>query len=319
MRSFVIVNPVSGAGSTGRRWPELRRALDRVLACWDHAFTLKPGDGTELARRAALEGYDLLVVVGGDGTAHEALNGLFKPDVDPPELIQPQMRFAPVRNGTGGDFARLFELPHRPPDALSHLRDDGPQFSLDVGVADIAELGRRYFLNIASAGMSGMVDEQVNNRSKRMGGRMSFALGLTETLIRYRRQAVQVRLDGEDFYEGLMMLTAVANGRFFGGGMRIAPNARPNDGLLDLVIATKAGPTEILSLWQVYGKGILDWSTVRVGQGRSVELKPADPKDVVLLDVDGEQLSHAPVHFRILADSLPVQLPRVAHIGEESA
>lgn len=310
--AFVIVNPVSAGGNTGRRWPLLRAALDKVLGRWDHAFTLKPGDGTRLARQAVEEGYELIVSVGGDGTAREVVSGMFEHDTEGARPRKEGVIFSPVRHGTGGDFARLFELPSQLPAAVEHLKS-GRVRALDVGWSCYRKEGgaleSSMFLNIASAGMSGMIDEKVNASKKRLGGKLSFMGALGRALVEYRSRRMQVWVDGVAFYEGPVVLAAAANGQYFGGGMRVARQATPDDGWLDLLVVTKAGPLQLARAYELYNGKLKDWSSVRVARGKQIELKPVDEGDRMLLDIDGEQAGVAPMQVSLLPGALPVKLP----------
>ncbi|MGF1509554.1 MAG: diacylglycerol/lipid kinase family protein [Myxococcota bacterium] len=303
-RSLVLVNPVSGGGTTGRRWPELRRALDSVLEHWDHEFTLAPGDAIRLSDQATAEGYDELVVVGGDGTLNEAVNGLM---VHPAEL-RPSL--APVRFGTGGDFTRHLGLPTRLPDAVRHLRD-GPVMRVDAGhlvYSNEEQLdSSRYFLNIASFGLSGLVDAKVNASKKRLRS-ASFSWAMLKSLLEYRAPEVRISVDDEEVYVGKVVTAAVANGSYFGGGMCFARGARLDDGRFQVVIQKKAGIGEFVRIRDLYSGELHRWSSVQVAVGSVVYAEPKDRTKDVLLDVDGEQLGRLPVRFQIVPGALRVRM-----------
>lgn len=305
-RTFVVVNPVSGGGATGRRWPQLRRALDEVLGDWDNDFTLGPNDATRLVREAAADGYDEIVLVGGDGTLNEGVNGVLPRGDGPPGPV-----LSLVRYGTGGDFARHLGLSGRLPEAVAHLKS-GPIRSLDAGVVEFVDHdgapAQRAFVNIASFGLSGQVDAFVNRGAKRLG-RASFAVGLGRALMTYRRVEVEVEVDGEPFFRGPMVNVAVANGTHFGGGMQIARGARPDDGRFRVVVQQRAGLFEVARIRDLYDGRIADWTTVTAGDGRLVTARPTDPGTEVLLDVDGEQPGRLPATFRIVPGALRLRVP----------
>lgn len=307
MRTLVIVNPVGGHGRAGRQWPELRAALDQVLQGWDNQFTLGPGDASRIAARAVDEGYDMIVAVGGDGTMNEIVDGLVTVGPDgAPTPRRPDLIVSPVRLGTGGDFARMLGLPSQLPEAVAHLSSESAT-PVDVGYLDFerpnGEPGHRAFLNIASFGLSGVVDDKVNKSSKALGGRMSFLLGLSRSLISYRPQPVRISVDASPFYEGPMVTAACANGQFFGGGMHFAPEARIDDGLFDVVVQTRSGLREVSSISDLYQGRILSWPSVMHTRGKVVEAVPLS-HEPVLLDVDGEQPGRLPARFSILPGAL---------------
>lgn len=303
VRTMVIVNPASGGGATGRTWPALRGNLESALEVWDECFTSAPEQATELARNAIRAGYEQLVVVGGDGTLNEVVNGFFEPD---PVLGVQNRRvgspiLAPVRRGTGGDFARLLKLPGRGPQVFRHLVGDRVR-PLDLGWCRFqnhqGQARCRAFVNVASFGLSGLVDAKVNASSKALGS-ASFVQAIGAALLEYRRRPVRVRVDGSVLYEGPLVLGAVANGAYFGGGLRIAPEACLDDGLLEVVLLLEAGPREVVRAWQVYSGGHTRWSSARVARGRVIEAEALDEMPC-LLDLDGEQPGALSARFEAL-------------------
>ena len=300
----VIINPASQNGATGKYWPELRAALDRVLDRWDHEFTLEPGDGVRLATQAAERDYEMIVAVGGDGTMNEVVTGLFRCEEDgkEPRLIRDDLVLGGVRAGTGGDFARLFELSHRLPDSVAHLSGDQTQACDLAWVEYVDHSGKpagRAFVNIASFGLSGLVVDKVNKSTKAFGGRASFFAGTLRALARYKPMPVNIMVDGQNFLKENMMTTAVANGQFFGGGMHIAPEAQTDDGIFDVVTQLRNGPKEILNVGDLYAGRAHLWPSVRTTRGSVIEAFPINPQDRVLLDVDGEQPGTLPAVFRM--------------------
>jgi YegS/Rv2252/BmrU family lipid kinase len=309
----VIVNPKSANGATGRRWPELRAAIDRVLDRWDHQFTLGPGDATKLTRNAIKEGYEMIAVVGGDGTMNEAIHGIFEEDEQlglSDRLIRPGVVFAPVRQGTGGDFARYLGLSGKLPEAVHHLSGDRTR-NADVGLAEVTSLTgqrqRRAFLNILSFGLSGVVVDKVNASTKVFGGTVSFATGLARALVAYKHQPVRITVDGKVLHEGPFVTCAIANGQYFGGGMRFAPMAEIDDGKFEAIVQLKDGLKEKLKIADLYSGKIADWDSVRHASGTVIEAEPLGPEPV-LIDLDGEQPGQLPAHIRLIPGAIRVKI-----------
>ncbi|MBK8014061.1 MAG: diacylglycerol kinase family lipid kinase [Deltaproteobacteria bacterium] len=309
----VIVNPASGGGATGRRWPEIRATLDRQLERWDSEFTLGPQDATRIAREAVAAGYEMIVGVGGDGTMGEIVTGLFETDSEgvTERLKRPDMVLGVVRYGTGGDFARFLGLPSRLDRAADHLSGRATR-PADVGLVrhlnDRGEEVRSGFLNIASFGLSGVVDDKVNHTTKLLGGRVSFLVGLTRALVAFRPQAVRVSVNTQLFYEGPLVTGAIANGQYFGGGMKIARDAKIDDGLFDVVLQLRSGVKEVVSIRDVYTGSMADWASVMTTQGTVVEASPVDPEARVLLDIDGEQSGMLPARFTIIPQGVRLKV-----------
>lgn len=317
LRTKVIVNPASGGGATGRNWARLRHGLDEHLGSWDEVFTKAPLHATQLARTAVADGYDQLVVVGGDGTLNEAVNGLFAADEEfgiGERPIRPDLRFATVRRGTGGDFARLLDLPGRGKKVFAHLGSDRTA-SLDLGLCTFVGTDgrrrRRAFANVASFGLSGLVDVKVNQGAKRFGA-LSFFGSTLAALLEYRRVTVRVEVDRQLQYEGPLVLGAVANGAYFGGGMRIAPDARYDDGQFEVVLLVSAGGREVIRFSDIYSGRHTRWPTARVARGRLIEASIAGEggdKASCLLDLDGEQPGGLNARFELLEGAVQLVLP----------
>jgi YegS/Rv2252/BmrU family lipid kinase len=309
--AFVIVNPASANGQTGKRWPELRAAIDRVLDRWDNEFTIGPGDATKLARRAVSEGYEMIVSVGGDGTMNEVVTGLFPEGPSPAAPTRKDVVLGSVRRGTGGDFARFLGLPGEIPECVAHLAGDNTR-QTDLGIAEITSHDGspswRAFLNIASFGLSGLIDKKVNNTTKLLGGKASFAMGLVRALAEYRPQAVEVKVDGQLLYESTMIACAIANGQYFGGGMRFAPEAKIDDGLFEVVSVQTIGLKEVLSVADLYSGKITQWQATRTARGQRIEATPKAGAQV-LLDIDGEQPGVLPATFRVVPSAARIKIP----------
>ena len=182
MKTYLVVNPKSGNGDTGRRWAEIQARLVRALGEVSYGFTEGPMHACELARRALHQGYDTIVAVGGDGTINETVNGFFEAG----RAINPGAALGVLPRGTGGDFRRTFgwdlELEH----TVERLRRDSTE-PFDVGLLEYtAQDGsrqQRYFANITSFGVSGQIDREVNTSSKALGGRVSFMFGSVKALV----------------------------------------------------------------------------------------------------------------------------------------
>lgn len=304
----VIVNPASQNGATGRHWPELRAALDRVLDRWDNQFTLARGDATRLAKKAVEDGYEMIVSIGGDGTMQEVVSGLID---ERGELLKKDLVLASVRQGTGGDFARYLGLSGKLPEAVQHLAGDRTR-PCDLGTIEyLAHEGttkRCAFLNIASFGLSGVVDDKVNNTSKVLGGKVSFGFGLARALASYKPQAVKITVDDQVLHEGTMVTCAMANGQYFGGGMRFASRAEIDDGLLDVVVQLRSGLREIASVGDLYSGKVADWASVRYTTGRSIRAEPLHAGERVLLDIDGEQPGMLPATVRVIPSAVRLKI-----------
>jgi YegS/Rv2252/BmrU family lipid kinase len=298
-RTTVIVNPHSQGGRLGERWPEVADVVARVFP-FDEAITRGPGDATILARAALRGGAERVVAIGGDGTINEVVNGFFDESGQP---VAPEASFAVLPYGTGGDFRRTLGLPRGLAEAASAIAH-GVRRRIDVGrltfVAHDGAPAHRMFANIASFGVSGVVDRLVNASGKRLGGRLAFMLATARATWSYRNQRVQLTLDGEHRVEATINTVAVANGRYFGGGMMVAPNAELDDGMFDVIALGDFGLGDLLrSGRRIYRGTHLTMDKVTARRARVVEAEGIDPNALIELDVDGEALGRLPARFEL--------------------
>jgi len=305
---FVVVNPRSAAGRTGRDWPNIEKALRAAYPHMTLALTRKPGDATSLVRHALNEGHQEIVAVGGDGTINEAVNGFF--DSDGP--LVPDAVFGFITSGTGGDFRKSFGLAPGYDAAIARLRD-APVRAIDVGRLSCLTLrGQptlRYFANIASFGLSGVIVNKVNRSriAKLFGGRFAFAFHSTLGMLSYRERAVRIRVDGDYDEIASISTVAVANGQFFGGGMHVAPDAVPDDGVFDVVVMGGVPKSRALAeMKKLYTGEHLKNPAVRALRGRKIMAAPvAETRGrAVLIEVDGECAGRLPATFDLLPRAL---------------
>lgn len=310
MHMVALVNPQSQNGGLGRKWPDVARVLRRELGAFETVFTDGPGHAPALVRAALRAGCERLLVVGGDGTISEAVNGFFE-DGEP---IAPEAALCVVPFGTGGDFRRTLGVPKSFGEAARALAG-GKVRTIDVGMLEHqthdGTTQSRVFANIASFGISGVVDRLVNQSSKRLGGRLSFMLGSLRASWQYTNQRVRIVFDDDarDAVDMTINTVAVANGRYFGGGMCVAPDAELDDGFFDVVAIGDVGRARmIFSSPRIYRGTHLSMDEVSHRRARTVRAEPLGSEPVEL-DVDGETPGVLPATFRVLPRALAVVVP----------
>lgn len=300
-RTLVIVNPASAAGRTERTLPRLEAQLRAAIGDYDCVWTKGPRDAERLAREAVRAGVERVVVAGGDGTAAEVVSGLLGAALG----AYAEVAFLPL--GTGADFHRTLEIPRDPGAAIARLAS-GKGRRIDVGKvryvgADGAER-TSHFLNVASAGLSGVVTRHVRG-SKALGARLAFLFGTLAGLVRFQPPSVRLRADGVEVFRGEIALAAAANGRYFGGGMHVAPTARPDDGLLDLVVIPALGKRVLVaSLPRLYQGTHLSVPGVVLHRARRIELDPLG--EPALGEIDGEPVARLPMTVEVVPGALQV-------------
>ena len=296
--SVVIVNPSSASGGTGEAWPQIASDLRSHFGSFHAVFTRHRGDAATLASEAARKGEKLIIACGGDGTVSEVANGILASGKDAELGILP--------SGTGGDFRRTLEIPSRTRDAARILRT-GRSVRIDVGrVSYTDQTGRdatRYFVGVASCGMSTKVIERVKADD------VSFVSALLKTAMRNAPVRLVVQLD--DSHERRLVVSnlCIANARYFGGGMKIAPDAKLTDGKLDVISIGDLSAMKIFtSAPRVYTGSHLSMPEVSHALARKITVRAADRAAEVALEVDGELPGRLPATFQIIPDALRVRV-----------
>jgi diacylglycerol kinase (ATP) len=306
--AVVVINPASANGNTGRRWPQLAARLRSRLDHFEVLFTNAPGHGTTLVRDAIESGARHIISVGGDGTHNEVVNGCMS---DGKPLAQDLM-LSVIPTGTGGDLRRTLGLPNSAVDAIDYV-GHAPK-RVDLGLLQCATDDEgpttAYFINISSFGVSGLVVKMVNQSSKAMGGRASFLWGVVKGTFQYRNQPMRITLDPDTDQEvvlsGRYYNGVVANARYFGGGMHIAPNAVMNDGLFDVILIGDLSKRRVITgTPSIFSGTHLKLKDIVSHRARSVRAE-ALGDERVLIDLDGEQPGYLPATYTILPDCLSV-------------
>ena len=303
-RSFVIVNPASAAGATGRRWGRIAKLLRSSLGDFEHVATQKPGEATMLSRAALREGFEMVVSVGGDGTLNEVVGGFFNGSA----AVAPAAVLGVIALGTGSDFARTIDQT----DLESACARLGGRktHTIDVGIARFAGHDgaptTRVFINVASFGCGGLVAHLVSPRLKAVSGRLAFTFATLRALAVNRDQVVTLQLN--DLPPRSLAITncAFANGRFFGAGMQVAPAAQLDDGEFDVTIWSGFRLMDFIRKRHT----LYDGSHVREPGAQVLRCRRAiaSSEFTVLLEVDGESVGRLPAQLDVLAGALQLKV-----------
>jgi diacylglycerol kinase (ATP) len=307
-RPFVIVNPRSGGGRAGRTVGQVRAVLERRLGPVDLAVTERPTHAIDLARDAATKGHALLVAVGGDGTLHEVCNGVLEAGSG--------AAVGYVGQGTGADFRRTLGVEHRL-DAYVEAIAGGRQRCIDVGKlryrASDGSTRTRWFVNVLSAGLGGLVDAYVSETTKALGGKAAYFWASLRALARSERGRLRcdVTLRGQREERRIdTFMIAICNGGFFGGGMHVAPMAKPDDGRFEVIsldapskLAFAASSLRIYDGKHLSVPGVQHFACDRI----AVDLENEPARRVFLLDVDGEPLGGLPLEVELVPLALTLR------------
>ena len=235
---FFIINPVAGHGRSVRVMDKLCVYLNAQGVEYDTAFSLRPGHTVNIARKASTKGYDALVSVGGDGTIRELLEGMYGSGAV----------IGIIPAGTGNDFIKSLGIPKDPLEALKIILD-GKRRTIDAG-----QINRRMFLNVANLGF----DAQVVDTARRiplLRGLPAYFLATIITLFKLKLVYIEIEHEDGAHTRHETLLVAVCNGAYYGGGFHVAPPAKLDDGLFDVVLAERFSRLRVLSLLPSYIRG----------------------------------------------------------------
>jgi len=300
----VILNPTAGSGGAARKKAAIISALTVRGAAPEVVHTEGPADAGRLIREARRDGVECAVLVGGDGTLNDAVQGYLEED----GLVARGPDLALIPSGTGGDFRRTFGIGDGVEEAAERVLTASPR-PLDLGLLSVTshegQLVRRAFINITSFGIGGLTDRIVNSTPKWIGGKAAFFLGTLRAMLVYQNQPVRVKVDGEVWLEAPIFNVALANGRYFGGGMLIAPDADPADGLLDVVALHELSRVQCAALTShIYKGSHVGQTGVTVARGKVIEAEAMANGTEVLVDMDGETPGRLPLRAELAPGAL---------------
>lgn len=314
MLPIVIVNPKSAGGSTRDKWAGVAADLRSHFGPFKAAFTKGPGDGIHLAERYAREGASMIIACGGDGTINEVANGIMFSGADCELGIFP--------SGTGGDFRRTIAMPTTPRDVARILRD-GETRRIDIGSVKyknaLGDDAQRYFINESSIGLAASIIARVKGSTSlswlpldTVRGRASFALSTLQEVVGLGPFSLRVRMDAGPETRLRSVNLCIANARYFGGGMMIAPDAKLADGLLDVVNVGDINTAKIiLNAYSLYTGTHLELPEVKSKLVRTISVAAEDPSEQIPISVDGELPGFLPAEYSVAPSAIRLRVPRV--------
>lgn len=312
MLPLVIVNPKSAGGSTRDKWSAIASDIRTHFGPFSVAFTKARGDGAEIAKRGIEAGRKLIIACGGDGTINEVANGIIETGKDVELGILP--------SGTGGDFRRTLNIPQGTREAARALKTSETRL-IDVGKVTFRDHDdqdiSRYFLNVSSVGLAASIIERVKSNTSAnwlpvqgLRGKASYALSTLQEVIGIEYETVRVRIDDGDEHNLNTINFCVANARYFGGGMLIAPDAKLDDGYFDVVNIGDLGTMKIfLNAYKLYGGTHLELPEVNSKLAKRIEIRVANGSDEIPLETDGELPGKLPAVYEIIPKALKVRVP----------
>jgi len=312
---LVIVNPASADGATRDAWPKIASNLRTHFGAFSVAFTEAAGHGRQLAAEAAKQGVKLIIACGGDGTISEVVNGILESNEETELGVLP--------SGTGGDFRRTLRMPNNVAAAARALRN-GRTRTIDAGrvtfVNDSGERETRFFVNVASFGMStAVLDKTASGEAKKwipgfaprkLSSKLSYAAATVQTTLSSTPTEVHVQLDELPERRLRVAEFCVANARYYGGAMKIAPDAKLDDGQFDIITIGDASAFRILANSpRLYFGAHLRMNEVTHALAKQVVARSVKKDEEVRVELDGEVVGRLPATFQIMTLALRVRCP----------
>ena len=302
-KTIVIVNPSSSNGNTGKEWPEFEKTIKNSGIDLDVKHTEYPLHATGITKDALKSGYEVIVSVGGDGTMNEVLNGFFEEG----KQINEDACLAILSRGTGCDLIRTLGI-EKSVDSLIEILKNPKTITCDVGLCKFIEYGgkksERYFLNISDVGIGGETTYRVNKRSKLLRGFLSFLIASVNTIVLYKNKILEINIDDKINLNEKLNSIIIANGRYFGGGMEVAPLAKMDDGLFDIIILGNLNKLELISnLPKIYKGTHLSHPKISRYLGKHIKVRSLDK---ALVELDGEQPGTIDAEYDIIPKGIKI-------------
>jgi len=307
-KTLVIANPMARHGFVGDNWPDLSARIVEQLGPVNLQLTKSRGDGLRIGKQAIADGARTIISFGGDGTHSEVVDGIMQSG------LNKEVALGVLHAGTGGDFRRMIPGAEELESGCAAIRDGQP-VPIDIGwvqyVHDDGHREGRFFLNITSMGMGGLVDRFVAASKSKSSGKAKYFKAVLRAQMKYKPAQIQLRIDGKDEGRHEISNICVCNGRWAGGGMMFAPEARVADGMFDVVLIRATSTLRGLPVMAGLYKGThIRSPIVSTYRGRHIEVEIL--ANTAWMDIDGEAPGVGPAEFRIHDQAL-----RVIGIGPE--
>lgn len=301
-KTFVVINPRSADGYTGKRINVLIDKLNKIGAL-EYELTKYKGHASEITSKALHEGYNRIIAIGGDGTFNEVVNGFFTNS----EIINNNSVLGFISGGTGADFVRSLNIPSDIDKAIEIIINDRVK---EIDVVQVISKDnndndlKRYFINVSNIGIGGEVVNRVNNSSKLLGGFITFLLSTATTVMYYKNKKITLIYDKSNFIEGVYSNIIVGNGKYCGGGMKFIPEAELDDSHLDILTIGDINKIEFFrNILKIYRGTHLNFSKIGFKKCKSLDVIA---EEKIKVEVDGENCGFTPAHYTILPQVLNI-------------
>ena len=307
---LVVVNPNAGSRKGEKDWPRIADLLNKNGFECHTVFTESRQHAINITASAVDDGFRKIIVVGGDGTLNEVVNGIFLQKACLPAEVVTGM--IPV--GTGNDWGRMYGFPKKYKKAVAVIKA-GHRFTQDAGhISFYDEHGKqeRYFINVSGMGYDALVALKANRmKDKGQGGTFAYLLNIFTGLYQYQNSHFDIEVDGKEVFSGKVLSMNLGICRYNGGGLMQVPEAIPDDGLLDVTVIKAIPKFKIITnVAKLYSGSFIKLKYVNQYRGKSCRIL-SRPEGVVMLEADGESLGHSPLEFSVLHKAVTFIIPEI--------
>ena len=301
---LVIVNLHSGSKRCEKDWPEIKSLLEDSSLKLEYVFTERTYHAIEITKNYITEkGYKNIIIVGGDGTMNEVVNGLFRQERYPTTEITLGL----ITVGTGNDWGRYYGM-NKSYKKMIKAITKGKTFIQDVGKVNYehtAEKEDRYFVNIAGMGYDALVAKKTNiSKEKGRGGVLIYLINLLQSLFQYSYTKLRITADGKQVFDGKVFTISIGICKYNGGGMMQLPFAVSDDGLFDVTLVRKTSKLRVIrKVKNQYDGSFINMKDVETYRGKNFIIESI-PNNALFLETDGESLGHSPLYFEIVPKSV---------------
>lgn len=303
---LVALNPQSGNGKAGKDWQKIASLLTKANIDFEVVKSTKHRETITQVKEKVEEGFSKIITVGGDGTLHHVANGLMLQN----RLKSHEIPVGMISVGTGNDWVRYFEIPKKYEKAIEVIKQ-GKTNTQDIGKATYfskEEQQTEYFINFAGIGFDAYVVEKTAHLKKY--GQIAYLLGLLKYMFRYKGQSLKIEVDGVVVAEEAFFMMIAGLGRYGGGGMMLCPNAKINDGLLDLSLIGDLTTWEIITqLKNLFNGQFINHSKVNTLQGKHIKITALENEKTIKTETDGELMNHGPFEMEVINNALTIFVP----------
>ncbi len=301
-KTKVIVNPYSAFGKTYKKWKSIKEILSSIFKDMKCEFTDAPKHAVEITKESIRKGFEHILGVGGDGTFNEIVNGYLEKD----KPLNEDAFISLFPSGKGNDFLRTIKHQNR----IKRWKDlflTDRKRTIDVGKIE-SKNGSSYFINVSSFGFSGEVVENIIELKKKIKYGFVYFLGALKTLRAFDSKRVRVRFDNGDELEDDVMIGAICNGMYFGGRMKVAPDAKLDDGFFDFLLLRKVSKAELLKkIIKIYKGAHIGDKEILIKRVKEVVIEPVNKDDKIPLEYDGELGKFLPVKFSLIPSVVKIK------------